>query len=99
MDGRTKLSWLAAAQISSASSLKAKRVELAVWSYRGLLHPTGQEAQVTITKVYPAMSKVGSQLDPNVGKQINEWHYQPLPLKDKTQELHIIDELCNQSCL
>lgn len=43
MDGATKLSWLAAVQISRASSLKAIRVELAVWSDRGLLHPTVQE--------------------------------------------------------
>lgn len=40
----TQLSWLAAAQTSRASSLKAIRVELAVWSYRGPLHPTAQEA-------------------------------------------------------
>jgi len=59
-DGGTKLSWLAAEQISRASSMKAIRVVLAVWSCRRPLHPTVQEARVIITKVYPAMSKVGS---------------------------------------
>lgn len=71
-DGGTKLIWFGAVQISRASSRKAIKVELEVWSYWEPLHPTVQEAQVITIKVYPAKSKAGLQLGPNAVEQINE---------------------------